>query len=822
MPRQSRLSGQFPLLITLLASLMSLESAPSRADGQPPTLQPIPIEEVRITNDPFWSPKREIWQRITINDCFDKFQHDGAFKNFDLVRDGKGGRHGGPQWYDGLVYEMITGASDFLLEHPDAALQQRIEGYIGRIAAAADKDPDGYINTHTQLVEPNHRWGQNGGNDRDQHDLYNAGCLLEAGVHYYRATGQTELLRVATRLANYMCEVMGPGRKNIIPGHAIGEASFIELYHLFRDQPDLKHKFPFPIDEQRYLALAKFWIDNRGNHEGRQSFGAYDQDDKPVLQQETIEGHAVRATLLATGLTELASTTRQDDYRAAAKRLWENMTSRRMYITGGVGAVANDEKFGGDYVLPNNGYLETCASVGAAFFHQRMNLDTGQARYADELERVLYNGVLGGVSLSGNRYFYENPPEAGKNRVRWPWHACPCCPPMFLKLMGAFPGYIYAKSADAFYVNLYASSDVQTKLADSSIALRQTTRYPWAGDVQLTIQSQTPATFDLNLRVPGWCQSRADPNELYSPQGRPEEGAFVVKVNGEPASLRMVNGYASLHRAWQKGDVIDIRMQMDPRRVTALPAVAATAGKVALTLGPIVYCMESIDNDGRVTNVSLPDEAELKAEFRADLMGGVTVIHAAGMQSFAGQTAKPFELTAIPYYANANRAAASRRVWIVRNPADATPGALADIATPSASHLNPSDSLAALNDAVLPKTSDDESIPRFTWWDHRGTTEWVQYTFEHPTRLTAASVYWWDERRIKRHCRVPASWRLVYLTADKEWKPVPNPSGYSTDMDKGNRVTFDPIETTALRIEAQLQPQWSGGILEWTLEQPAR
>jgi DUF1680 family protein len=815
-------ASPFTEVFIVAAALMIFASASAHADGHGPALQAVPIEDVRITDDPFWSPKRALWQRVTLNDCFDKFERDGAFKNFDLVRDGKGGKHGGPQWYDGLVYEMITGASDFLLEHPDEALQRRLEGYIQRIAAAADKDPDGYINTHTQLVEPNHRWGLNGGTDREQHDLYNAGCLVEAGVHYYRATGQTELLRVATRLANYMCEVMGPRRKNIIPGHAIGEASFIELYHLYREQPELKHKFFFPIDEGRFLALAKFWIDNRGNHEGRRSFGAYDQDDKPVLQQETIEGHAVRATLLATGLTELASTIRQDDYRAAAKRLWENMIGRRMYITGGVGAVANDEKFGGDYVLPNNGYLETCASVGAAFFHQRMNLDTGEARYADELERVLYNGALGGVSLSGDRYFYENPLDAGKNRVRWPWHACPCCPPMFLKLMGAFPGYIYAKTGNAFYVNLYTSSDVRTTVGNSSIALREMTRYPWSGDVKLTIQSQAPATFDLNLRVPEWCQSPSNPAELYSPQGRPEKGAFVIKVNGQPAAPRMAEGYASLHRAWQKGDVIDIHMEMAPRRVMALPAVAATAGRVALSFGPIVYCLESIDNDDRVSNVALPDQAELKAEYRGDLLGGVTVIRAAGLQSFAGQAVpKPFELTAIPFYANANRAPASRRVWIVRKAEDATPGALADVATASASHVNPSDTLAALNDGVLPKASDDESIPRFTWWDHRGSAEWVQYTFEHPTRLSAASVYWWDERRIKRHCRVPASWRLVYRTKDGTWTPVGGASSFGVEMDRLNRVTFDAVETTAIRLEAQLQPQWSGGILEWTLEETA-
>lgn len=786
-----------------------------------PALTPVPIERVKL-DDPFWSPKRDVWRRVTIADCLDKFERDGAFANFDKVRDGKGGKHGGPPWYDGLVYEMITGAADFLRAQPDEQLERRIDGYVARIAAAADKDPAGYLNTHTQLVEPNHRWGMNGGDDREQHDLYNAGCLVEAGVHYYRATGKTELLRVALRLANHMCDVMGPPpRKNVVPGHALGEAAMVELYQLFRERPELKARLPFEVDEARYLELARFWVDNRGNHDGRRDFGAYDQDYKPVVDQETIEGHAVRAALLATGVTELGSITGREDYRRTARRWWENMTGRRMYVTGGVGAVAHDEKFGSDWVLPNDGYAETCASVGAAFFHQRLNLDTGEGRYADELERVLYNGALAGVSLEGNRYFYENPLEAGKNRVRWRWHACPCCPPMFLKLMGAMPGYLYATTNQGLYVNLYAGSTVRTQVGGREVAVRQTTRYPWAGDVRLAMEGEQPAEFDLNLRVPSWCESAARPDELYTPQGRPADGAFTVRVNGQLASPTIIDGYAKLRRTWQRGDVVEITMAMPARRIVADARVAAAAGRVALQRGPIVYCIESIDIDGRVRNVSLPDNAELRTEFRSDLLGGVDVIRATAMASFAGEpAARPLELTAIPFYANANRAPASRRVWIPRAPSGAIPGVLADLASATASHTNPSDTLGALNDGILPKDSADESIPRFTWWDHRGTAEWVQYSFDRPTRLAAVSVYWWDERRVNRHCRAPASWRLVYRTPAGAWAPVTGPSAYGTEIDRLNRATFDPIETTAIRIEAQLQPGWSGGILEWLLEEP--
>lgn len=839
------------LVVALAASAWGWAAGALAADSRPPTTAPaggpalraVPVDDVRVVDDAFWSPKRDVWRRVTIADCFDKFDRDGAFANFDRVRDGQrprpaeGGRpaqpakHAGPPWYDGLVYEMITGASDFLRENPDEALQRRLDGYVARIAAAADQNPDGYLNTHTQLVEPDHRWGANGGNDREQHDLYNAGCLVEAGVHHFRATGKTDLLRVAARMANYMCDVMGPPpRRNLVPGHAIGEGALVDLYQLFHDQPDLKQKLPFAIDEKRYLALAKFWVDNRGNHAGRQDFGAYNQDHKPIVEQSTIEGHAVRATLLCAGVTELATATGDAGYRAAATRLWENMAARRMYVTGGLGAVANDEKFAGDYVLPSGGHMETCAAVGAAFFHERMAIDAGRARYADELERVLYNAALGGTSLSGDRCYYENPLEAGPSRLRWAWHACPCCPPMFLKLMGAMPGYLYATGAgpggeagaDALYVNLYVSSTLRTKVGGQAVALRQTTRFPWEGDVRLTVEGDPPATFELNLRVPTWYQSVGGPDELYTPAGRPADGAFVVRVNGEPASPTVVGGYAKLHRQWKPGDVVEVAMRMPARRLMAHPSVADATGKVALSRGPLVYCLESIDHDGRVRNLSLPDNAELRAEFKATLLGGVTVVRATGLASYAGEAApQPAEMTAVPFYAAANRGATSRRVWVPRSSDGVVPATLADAATPSASHCNPSDTVSALNDGLAAKSSDDESIPRFTWWDHRGSAEWAQYTFDRPTKLSAASVYWWDERRVNRHCRVPASWRLVYKTPAGEWAPVPGVSAYGVEMDKPNRVTFDPIETTALRIEAQLQPEWSAGILEWLVE-PAK
>lgn len=644
------------------------------------SLESVSLRDVTI-EDTFWSPKLALWQQVTIPDCFDKFEKTGALVNFDCVRDGKAGEHGGPPWYDGLIYEMIRATADFLACEPDAALESRIDGYIERIAAAAEKDPDGYIETFTQLMEPDHRWGLNGGYERISHDLYNAGALIEAGVHYYQATGKTRLLSTAVRMANLMYKTMGPPpKRNIIPSHPLGEEAAVKLYLLFRDHPELKEKVGVPVREQDYLDLAQFWLEARGHHCGkpdwehlsekeccdfirgclygddRPSWGAYAQDHKPVLEQETIEGHAVRATLMCAGLTAAAAVNGREDYARAAQRLWENMTFKKMHISGGVGAFANDEKFGPDYVLPNNAYLETCAAVGAGFFHWNMLLLFGDGRYATELERVLYNGALCGVSLEGKSYFYENPLEA-TNRQRWEWHGCPCCPPMFLKLMGALPGYIYAVGKDAVYVNLFIGSRARFTLGEKSFAIVQKTTYPWEGNVALTVETDAPVEFDLRVRASALT------------------GPITFNVNGKQAeNLKVEDGYGVLKRTWRNGDCVTTEIPLPVRMINAHPAVEADRGRIALMRGPILYCVESADNPNGVKTLWIPPDAQCSAQFRSDLLGGVTVItgRAVNGQSWPAEALygqlpdKPeyTQFTAIPYFANSNRTPGDMAVWL--------------------------------------------------------------------------------------------------------------------------------------------------------------
>ena len=425
----------------------------------------------------------------------------------------------------------------------------------------------------------------------------------------------------------------------------------------------------------------------------------------------------------------------------------------------------------------------------------------GDAHYADILERELYNGALSHISLTGDEYFYQNPLSA-KDRRRESWSGCPCCPPMFLKLMGELPGDIYATDADGVYVNLFIGSNAKIDNGNLHLTLRQETEYPWKGLTILHVTPAHPSRFQIALRVPDWC-----------------EGA-TFRVNHKKISPTLVRGYAAIDRTWKTGDTVEMDMPMPVRQVKADPQVQDDAGRVALMRGPIVYCLEGVDN-GDTSSIVIPAKTAIKDHYEAGVLGGAVLLRGQGLRLVkkgASVQSIPAAITAIPFYANSNRQPTSMDVWVADSAATAHPVTLAGEATATASHSNPGDTLAALNDSVEPKASDDDSIPRFTWWDHRGGEEWAQYDFPAARRISSVDVYWWDETRVHRDCRVPQSWVVQYLDHG-QWKPVANSAPYGTSVDQFNHVAFAPVTTTALRITAQLQPNWSGGILEWRVSE---
>lgn len=647
-------------------------------------IHPLALDQVKV-NDLFWSPKLKVWDSRTVYDVFDKLEGHyepdrkdlieekvklgrtrNAFLNFDWVAQGKKntGQHDGPPWYDGLVYETIRGAADLLAEYPDPKLERKIDGYIDRIAAAQAVDPDGYLNTYTTLVKPDQRWGTNGGDDKWQHDVYNAGMLIEAAVHYYKATGKTKLLDIATKFSNYMYREMGPSpKKNVIPGHGGPEEAILKLYWLFKDEPALKAKMSVPVNEQQYYQLARFWIENRGNYgdkdgsHARKSDQSYNQDHLSVFQQKTLEGHAVRATLLATGVAATALENDDPRYVETANNYWDNMIGKRMFITGGEGAVADGERFGKDYFMPESAYLESCAAIGSAFFSQRMNELEADGKYIDELERVLYNNLLSSVSLQGDHYFYENPLVATDHQ-RWAWHSCPCCPPILLKMVSALPGFIYAYDDDAVYVNLFIGSKATIPHKGTSVAIRQITRYPWKGESILEVDPATAQAFTVKVRIPGWAQSHENPYGLYHSQ---VSEPVVLRVNGKAVAVQPQNGYAAIRRTWKKGDRIELALPLQPRIVSPNDSIQTIKGKVTLASGPIVYGLEGIDNPN-LNDLTLPANTPLSLTYKPDLLNGVNVITGKALD----KNAKPVSFTAVPFYTFGNRGVYPYKVWVAK------------------------------------------------------------------------------------------------------------------------------------------------------------
>lgn len=675
----------FSSLITATALLAGCNGSENQSD----TIQFAEIKDVKVT-DSFWQPKLKQWSSTTANDVLDKFERDNVPGNFIKVANGDRDthNHAGLPWFDGLIYESIRGIADLMVQNPDAALKARTDSIIDKIALAQASEPEGFINTYTQLTENDHRWGENGGLLRWMHDVYNSGMLVEAGVHYYKATGETKLLEVATKVANLMSEYMGPAPKhNIVPAHSGPEEALVKLYQLYASEPELKERINAPVDADSYLRLAEYWIDSRGDHCGlpnwggwgndeaekwikantyadttlygthsRPSFGPYAQDSIPLTEQQTIEGHAVRATLYLTGVAAAATVDGNQDYIDAAKRLWDNMAGRRMYVTGGVGAISFDEKFGADYYLPSEAYLETCAAVGAGFFSQRLNELTGDARYMDEYERTLYNGVLTGISLSGDNYTYQNPLNS-TSHSRWEWHGCPCCPPMFLKFMGAMPGFIYSHKGNDLFVNLYAGSSVTIPADGTDVKLTQSTNYPWQSMVTVEVDPEKEAEFAINLRIPGWARSEENAHGLYNSL---TPGQASVAVNHEEVPVVMHDGYARIERKWKKGDVVELVLPMTPRFIIANKAVEDLKDQVAIAVGPLIYCLEGCDNED-LAELSIDASKPLKfSEIINDLDNATSV---QGTATTADGKERAF--TAIPYYLLGNRTkGAPYKVWM--------------------------------------------------------------------------------------------------------------------------------------------------------------
>ena len=624
-------------------------------------IEPVSFSEVNVT-DKFWRPKIDKVATKTLSACI--YQTEVAtprIRNFEKVARNKGEQHEGIFYDDSDVFKALEAMAYSLKTHPSAEMEKKCDEWIDKIAAA--QQPDGYLNTWYTLKGLQDKY-----TDMSMHEDYNAGHMIEAGVAYYNATGKRKFLDVCIKWADQFDNLFGPGKRDWVTGHEELELALVKLYKVTKNDKYLKLSDWLLSERGKKLAKGYTWTDWKDT--------AYAQDILPVKEQKEITGHAVRAMYLYTGAADVAAQTGDAGYMKAMRNVWEDVVYRNMYITGGIGSAGSNEGFTQDYDLPNEqAYCETCASVGMVFWNQRMNSLTGNSEYIDVLERSLYNGALDGLSLSGDRFFYGNPLASRGQNQRREWFGTACCPANIARLVASLGNYIYAKTDNSIYVNLFVGSNTTIPLVNGNVAVNMETNYPWDGSIKLNIDpvKKSPkeslrTKFKLYLRIPGWVQGQTSTNDLYDFSDF-KSTVISLKVNGKDQAIMMENGYMIIDREWKKGDVLEYNLPMQTNKIFARKELKQDDNRIAIQRGPIVYCIEGADNNAKAWNIIIPDNTKFETIDYKVLDESVKAITAevpvvsVSEDGISLKTEKK-KIIAIPYYTWANRGKNEMQVWL--------------------------------------------------------------------------------------------------------------------------------------------------------------
>jgi hypothetical protein len=631
-------------------------------------IQAVDFTRVKLT-DQFWLPRIKMNHTVTIPASFERCESTGRVKNFVMAANKSGKFCTIYPFDDTDIYKTIEGASFSLSLFPDAKLEKYMDSLISIVGKA--QEPDGYLYT-ARTIDPinvgpwvgKERWEK----ERElSHELYNAGHLYEAAAAHYMATGKRNLLDIALKNADLVCSVFGPGKRHVAPGHEVVEMGLVKLYRI--------------TSKQEYLLSAKDFIEYRGHYNGYDSTnkdvwknGAYWQDHIPVTEQKEAIGHAVRAGYLYAAVADIAALTGDEKLLSAIDSIWTNMVSKKIYVQGGAGAVGSGERYGDNYELPNaTAYNETCAAISNIYWNQRMFLLHGDSKYIDVLEKILYNGFISGIGLDGKSFFYTNAMEIKNSHshrdmeaARSGWFPCSCCPTNVVRLLPSVPGYVYAQKDDKLFVNLFINGTANMKVMDKDISVEQQNNYPWNGDLKFIVNPKKSVAFSMLIRIPGWAQNKAIPSNLYEFKNI-SDAKTTIKVNGQQVEYNIENGYAIISRTWKKSDVVEVNLPMEVRRVVANENLKDDVGKISLQRGPIMYCAEWVDNNGKASNIIIPANTNFTNEYKAGLLNGITILKAEvpaivikNDESIA-TTKQSF--IAIPYYSWANRGKGEMIVW---------------------------------------------------------------------------------------------------------------------------------------------------------------
>lgn len=805
----------FNLLSALALAGLAACSAPTYQQPDA-SIQEVPFTQVHF-HDQFWTPRIETNRTVSIPSAFYQCEINGRFDNFAIAGGLMKGEHKGDFSFDDTdPYKIIEGASYSLSVKYDEKLDHYLDSVINIIAAA--QEPDGYLTTcvTNKCYRLSGWWGRSRWEKMNSHELYNSGHLYEAAVAHYRATGKRSLLDVAIKNADLVCKTFGLGEGQIKypSGHPIIEMALAKLYKVTGDQ--------------KYLDEARYFVEETGRFSNGRKPSEYSQDHMPILQQEEIVGHAVRAGYLYSGVADVAALTNDTAYFEAIQRVWENMSSKKLYITGGIGSRPQGEGFGPNYELSNHtGYCETCASISNVYWNHRMFLATGESKYYDIVERALYNGVMSGVSLSGDRFFYDNPLQSLGEHDRAEWFGCACCPGNITRFVASVPNYVYATQGNDIYVNLYAQGHAHLTTDMGNVGIQQTTEYPWDGKITLTVSPEAEGEFAIRLRIPSWLKDTPANNDLYTYINKAKK--YTLTVNGSSVTAAQGDGYATIFRTWKAGDVIELDLPMEVRQIKANDQVEVNRGKLAIERGPIVYCIEGQDQeDGKVFNKFIPAGTYMEAAYEADLLNGVMTLTGTAKEVDLEGNVKDVPFKAIPYSTWNNRGKDHMTVWVAATQEVALPTPDETIASKAKTFViqapiqkDAPESASTLveawgaNDQMEPKRSDDISTPYHYWWLKKGTLETLAYEFDQAYTVQNVEVYWLDFAHYDGDFRIPASWKLYYKQENGSWKEVEALNEYTVNKDCYNSLDFKPVRTTGLKIAAQLQEGVSGGIIEW-------
>lgn len=777
-------------------------------NAQDYSITPVPFNQVHL-NDKFWSERIKTNREVTIPIAFKHCETTGRIDNFKIAGGLMKGKFKSEAPFDDSdVYKIIEGASYSLSAFPNPELEAYVDSLIYFIGQAQEED--GYLYTYRTIMgDDSHPWIGSKRWEKTHilsHELYNLGHMYEAGVAYFQATGKRNLLDICLKSAELVCKDFGWDAFVSYPGHQEIEIGLVKLYRI--------------TGEKKYLDQAKFFLDARGRCEWEG--GTYDQSHMPVVEQDEAVGHSVRALYMYTAMADVAALTGDNSYIEASKKLWNDIVKTKLYITGGVGAAGGHEGFGAKYELPNaSAYCETCAAIANVFWNHRLFLMEGNAKYIDVLERSLYNNILSGVSVSGDRFFYPNPLESINGTRRSEWFGCACCPSNICRFIPSVPGYVYAVKDNSIYVNLYMACEAEVSLDETGVRLIQSGNMPWQGNVEILVDPEEASEFTVKIRIPGWARDEVVPgNELYRFREKSKQ-QFVVRVNGKGVEDELVDGYLTITRKWNKRDRITLELPMEIRRITSHENVVGNRGKVALQYGPFMFCSEGVDfSDPSILDLVLPNNTKLEARIDSTELGKMAVITGKARQTQrlkdgSVKLTNKIDFKAIPYYAWAQRGVTPMLMWYATNKDVSKPKPAPTIANLSKIDGSVNNrSIEAIRDQILPSGSNDKNCQFFHWWPNSNQTEWISYTFDKPYTISKSKVYWYDDNG---GCRPPAAWRLYYMK-DGEWKEVTRKNEYGIQLNIINTTDFEPVTTTAVKIEIDLQAHSSSGMYEWIIE----